>query len=260
MGKPAINQDFPLETSATTSFDCLTWNVHRGRGNGNGFNPDRVHTAIETEIAARTIRCLALQEADLEVDPQPGFLDISRIERATGLHSVHTSPEMRRHARSSGFFGCVTFVDADFQVTGQTVVDLPGHWHRGAVVVEGRWNTVPVRLVNTHLSRSEVLRMAQMRTLGQAISRREPMQTIVMGDINDWRFWRGPAFHPRLVGTSLEGPRRRTFPMRCPLLALDRIMTDAPGRVEELAVLDGAAITIASDHHPLWGRVMIGAR
>jgi endonuclease/exonuclease/phosphatase family metal-dependent hydrolase len=83
------------------------------------------------------------------------------------------------------------------------------------------------------------------------------MQTIVLGDLNEWRPWGGLAFTEKLVGTELRGPAKATFPSRRPLLPLDRIMTDAPGEISKLRVIDHPETNIASDHRPLYGEVNI---
>lgn len=241
------------------AIDCVTWNVHRGRGNDGQFDPERVHFAIESEIAPLGPHILALQEADLETLPQAGFLDIERIGAAVGLDYVHGDAAMRRDPTSSGFFGSVLFLHSEFEITASHVVDLPGHWHRGAVAVETLWRGEAVRIVTGHFSRLDLIRMAQMRTLGQFILRRPEMPTVLMGDINDWRYWRAPSLRRTIVGRRFMGPRRPTFPMDRPFLPLDRIMSDVSGAVAKVRVLDGPAIRVGSDHRPLWGRISAAA-
>lgn len=241
----------------SVGFDCITWNVHRGRGNDGRFLPERIHHAIEGEIAPLAPHVLALQEADLEAMPQAGFLDIERIAASLGLDYAHRDIVMRRDATSHGFFGTVLFLHRQFEITASHVIDLPGHWHRGAVAVETFRQGRAIRIVSGHFSRLDLIRMAQMRTLGQFIMRRPDMPTVLMGDINDWRYWRGPSLHPKIVGRHFTGPRLATFPMERPILPLDRIMSDIAGGVKDARVLDGPAIRIGSDHRPLWGRVVL---
>ncbi len=49
----------------------------------------------------------------------------------------------------------------------------------------------------------------------------------------------------------MRGPVRRTLPSTRPVLPLDRILTDTPGKVHGLSVVNTAAVAIASDHLPL---------
>ncbi|WP_127144533.1 endonuclease/exonuclease/phosphatase family protein [Pelagibacterium montanilacus] len=246
-----------VEAEFHTTLDCLTWNVHRGRCHDGRFAPSRVHDAVVTELAPRSPAVLALQEADFEDDPQSAIFDTARLATEMGLVHAQSEVHLRRHESSSGFCGTMLLVHEDMEITARFVLDLPGHWHRGAVVLEGVWNDMPVRLVTAHLSRLEVLRLAQMRTIGQFIMRRPPMQTILLGDLNDWQYWRGLAFSRRVVGTRFAGPARATFPVSRPLLPLDRILTDGAGSIEAIEVLDSPLLRRASDHLPLWGRVAI---
>jgi endonuclease/exonuclease/phosphatase family metal-dependent hydrolase len=112
--------------------------------------------------------------------------------------------------------------------------------------------------MSTHLSLSQPLRVIQMRIIGQYLRRRPKMQTLLLGDLNEWRPWGGLAFSSRVLGTELRGAAHRTFPTGRPLLPLDRILTDAPGRVTDLHVVDTPATNMASDHRPLVGRVTVG--
>jgi endonuclease/exonuclease/phosphatase family metal-dependent hydrolase len=122
------------------------------------------------------------------------------------------------------------------------------------VTCDGR----PVRIVGTHLSLGQPLRIVQMRTIGQHLFRRVPRQTVLMGDLNEWRPWGGVALSRAVTGRDLRGPVRATFPATRPFLPLDRILSDARGAVTEARALDGAGIRDASDHRPLAARVRLG--
>jgi endonuclease/exonuclease/phosphatase family metal-dependent hydrolase len=98
-----------------------------------------------------------------------------------------------------------------------------------------------------------------MRALGQHLLRHAPRQTILCGDLNEWRPWGGLALSARVFGQTLTGPALPSFPVLRPLLPLDRIMTTAQGHVTGARVLDGPGIRAASDHRPLRARVSLGA-
>lgn len=237
---------------------CVTWNVHRGRGRDGRVDPDRILRTLAADVAPHAPQVLALQEADGECPPHAGLLDIAGIEAATGLRSVHDAG-LRWGPDSHGFLGAILFLPPAFAVTHATVIDLPGHCHRGAVVAEGTGWGHPLRIVTAHLSLGQPLRIAQMRTLGQFLRRRPAMQTILLGDLNEWRPWGGLAFSEGVVGRRLHGPVRATFPATRPLLPLDRILTDRAGAVTGARVLDSAALRMASDHRPLLARVALSA-
>ena len=244
-------------TAATLPFPCLSWNVHRGRGEDGIVDPARTVGVLLEEAWRAGTAALVLQEADEEVPPHEGILDIARIEAGTGLACIHREAAHRWGAQSHGFLGTIVFLDPTFTVEEVVLLDLPGHCHRGAVIVDARRDGVPVRLVGTHLSLWQGLRMAQMRAIGQHLFRRAPRPVVLCGDLNEWRPWGGLALAPGLVGMALEGPARGTFPVAWPVLPLDRVLAGGGARVEATEVLDGPGIRMASDHRPLAAQVLL---
>ena len=239
---------------------CVTWNIHRARGQDGVIDPERVaHVLVQDVCPQGSHEILALQEADTETPPHAGILDLARIEAQTGLSHVHRDPAMRWGTQSHGFLGLILFLHPAFEIVAQDVIDLPGYCHRGAVVSEVLREGVPLRIMTTHLSLSQALRVVQMRIIGQYLRRRPQMQTILLGDLNEWRPWGGLALSPRLVGVRLSGPVRPTFPARRAILPLDRILSDRVGAVTGLRSIDTPGIRAASDHLPLSARVRVGA-
>lgn len=230
---------------------CATWNVHRGRGPDGRVDPARVTEAVARHFGAGTLDVLALQEADAERPPHAGLVDVERLARITGLVHAQDAPHLRWGAGSAGFLGTVIFLHPDLAPMHSELIDLPGHCPRGAVSIEAVTGGRSLRIVSAHLSLSQTLRLVQMRILGQHLRRRPGMQTILLGDLNEWRPWGGLMFSPRVTGTTLRGPAQRTFPSTRPLLPLDRILTDPPGRVIRAEALRERAFARASDHLPL---------
>lgn len=230
---------------------CVTWNIHRTEGEDGRVDPDRIRRAISTEIMAGGLDLLALQEADGECRPHTGLLDIDKIESEIGLTYLHRPAGLRWGPESHGFLGTILFLHPRFRVAHHDVLDLPGHCHRGAVSVEAWHDGIPVRIISMHLSLSQPLRIAQMRIVGQYLRRRVRMQTVLLGDLNEWRPWGGLMLHPRLIGQKLWGPCRATFSSRFPCLPLDRILTDRQDAITAISVLKTPALRIASDHAPL---------
>lgn len=236
-------------------FACATWNVHRAKGKDGIVDPVRVVDAIGSALVPHASDVLALQEADGECRPHPRILDVTRIAELTGLTYVHNIPTLRWGPQSDGFLGTVLFLHPRFIQAHADVIDLPGHCHRGAISVETLVDRRPIRIMSTHLSLSQPLRIVQMRIIGQYLRRRPPMQTILLGDLNEWRPWGGLALSQKCVGTALRGPAKATFPTKRPLLPLDRLLTDAPGTVQEVRVIDTPETNLSSDHRPLVGLV-----
>jgi endonuclease/exonuclease/phosphatase family metal-dependent hydrolase len=239
-----------------TVLDCVTWNIHRARGRDGIVDPVRIQRVLATEVASPAPDILALQEADEEVPPHAGLLDLARIEAETGLCRI-VGDGLTWGPQSHGFLGSMLFLRPGIEVVRRQAVDLPGHCHRGAVIVDAVMAGHSFRVVTTHLSLGQVLRAAQMRVIGQVLFRLSPMQTILLGDLNEWRPWGGIALSGALVGRRFSGPVRATFPVSRPLLPLDRVLSDVPGAVTGARVLDGPGIRAASDHRPLRATVRL---
>lgn len=235
---------------------CATWNIHRAKGTDGLEDPCRVVDAIDHSLAPLGLDVLALQEADAECRPHAGILDVGDISSRLALEYIHGS-SLRWGPESSGFLGTILFLSPTLERTHADVIDLPGHCHRGAVSVEVLCGVRPVRIMSTHLSLFQPLRIVQMRIIGQYLRRRPAMQTILLGDLNEWRPWGGAMFHPRLVGTRLCGPVRRSFPSTRPLLPLDRILTDAPGAVQDMRAINTPQVARASDHLPMTATITV---
>jgi endonuclease/exonuclease/phosphatase family metal-dependent hydrolase len=240
-------------------FHAISWNVHRGRGNDGVVDPGRTADVLLSEVVCPDTEALVLQEADEEARPHKGILDLGRIEAGTGLRHVHAEPRHRWSAESHGFLGVIFFLGSAFEVEDVVLLDLPGQCHRGAVVVDASREGVPVRLIGTHLSLAQALRIAQMRTLGQHLARRAPRPAVILGDLNEWRPWGGLALSRRVLCHGFDGPAPATFPIRRPVLPLDRALAAAPARVLEARALDGPGIRMASDHRPLAARIALGS-
>jgi endonuclease/exonuclease/phosphatase family metal-dependent hydrolase len=250
-------KDRPSVTHENDRLSCISWNIHRGRGNDGVIDPARTARVLRDEVWSPGVDALILQEADEEIPPHRGFLDLARIEAETGLAHVHTDPAHRWGAESHGFLGTIVFLSPVARVQDVTLLDLPGHCHRGAVIVDIAREGQPLRLVGLHLSLSQGLRMAQMRTLGQHLFRRDDRLTLVCGDLNEWRPWGGLALSRRITGLDLAGLSPATFPVRRPLLPLDRVLVTPPARVVAAQVLDGPGIRMASDHRPLRAEIAL---
>lgn len=241
----------------TLDLGCATWNVHRARGADGRVDPARVLRALREEVAPLGPDILALQEADEVAPPGRGLLDPAEVEAATGLRHAQGDARLRTGPESHGFQGSVLYLAPRLVVREAAVLDLPGHWPRGAVVAEAEAEGVAFRVAALHLSRPQLLRIAQLRTLGQFLARRPPRPLVLLGDLNEWRPWGGLALSARVAGRRLSGPAVRTFPAMLPLLPLDRVLCDAPGAVRGARALDGPLARSASDHRPLWARVVL---
>ncbi|MEL6818995.1 MAG: endonuclease/exonuclease/phosphatase family protein [Pseudomonadota bacterium] len=243
---------------AMVDFSCISWNIHRCRGNDGIVDPARTARVLAEEVWCAGTDALIFEEADEDYRPHAGLLDLAEVESITGLQYAHAAPDRRWGAQSHGFLGVIMFLAPSISIRSMALVDLPGRCHRGAVVAELERDGLPFRLIGTHLSLWQPLRIAQVRTISQHIFRHEKMPTVLIGDLNEWRPWGGLALSPRLIGTPFEGPVKPTFPIKRPFLPLDRALAVAPAQVVETRVMDGTGIRIASDHRPLAAKIALG--
>jgi len=239
----------------TGDLSCLTWNIHRGRGRDGRVDPTRTLSTLVEDVWHQECDILALTEADAETRPHQGFLDVKAIEAGTGLYHAQAASALRWSEGSHGFLGSVVFFHPSLSMIHAEVLDLPGVYHRGACVFELQRGQRRFRLIVTHLSLTQMLRVAQMRTIGQYLHRRPEQPTILIGDLNEWRPWGGMAFARRIVGKPFAGPAKASFPAARPFLPLDRVMCTPPARVSSLRTLSSNAIVETSDHLPLIAEV-----
>lgn len=244
-------------TSTVPSFSCLTWNVHRCCGNDGVVDPRRTLDVLRDEVWRAGTDCLVLTEADADGAPYPALLDISEIEKMSGLKSVHVDCRQKWGRDSNGFVGVIVMLHPAYDIQSVTVLDLPGRVHRGAVVVDAMRDGRALRVIGTHLSLVQPLRWAQMRVISQYIQRSATKPTMLVGDLNDWRPWGGFAFSHSRFGVRFDGPAKPTFPARWPVLPLDRVLVTGGARVQSAEVLDGHGIRAASDHRPLRAEVRL---
>lgn len=239
------------------SLSCATWNIHRARGADGQHDPERIARLIALDSRLGGSDILSLHEAEGEQHPYAGFPALASLAARTGHRSVHVEPSSRWGADSQGFIGNILFLRPPLMAQEVAMIDLPGHYPRGAVLVDVTGGAVPFRIVATHLSLIQPLRIVQMRTVAQALDRRAPMPLVVIGDLNEWRPWGGWALSARIAGRRLHGHARATFPARAPFLPLDRILSDVPGAVHDTMVLRDDVFRTASDHLPLTARLTL---
>jgi len=88
--------------------------------------------------------------------------------------------------------------------------------HRGVIAAEYAAGGTAFRVVSGHLSLSQPLRIVQMRIIGQYLFRRPKMQTIILGDLNEWRPWGGIAFSKHVLGETYHAASAPSFPTKRP--------------------------------------------
>lgn len=152
---------------SNSAIRCATWNIHRAKGSDGRIDPNSVVSAIKAELVPLRLDVLALQEADEECRPHTRIVDVQKISELTGLTYTQEAPTLRWGSQSDGFLGNILFLSNRFQCIHADVIDLPGHCHRGALAFETLVDGFSLRIMTTHLSLSQPLRIIQMRVIGQ---------------------------------------------------------------------------------------------
>ena len=218
-----------------------TFNVHKCIGPDGAYRPDRIAATI-AELNADVV---ALQEVDKRFGDRNGLLDADHLLAATGMHLLPQSTL----PHGQGWHGNALLVrHAPISYTRRRLT-LPGVEPRGAVMADIDFGFGPIRFVATHMGLLRHCRYRQAGAILSALARLRPMPTVLLGDLNEWRGWRGPlkVLEP-FFGRSASCA---SFPSRLPMLALDRIMGWPHELISQVGVHNTLLAREASDHLPV---------
>ena len=246
-----------------------SYNMRKAIGIDRRRRPDRVLHVLQ-EIDADVV---ALQEADKRIGgrgaavpheliddhglykPVPFRVRHKRtLERLPG--GARAEQLLKLNTRNLGWHGNALLVKKHVGILDVAALDLPMLEPRGAVMAELLIDDRPVRIIGMHLDLSGLWRRRQMRTILEAIHRRQhKMPTILMGDTNEWRD--AGACLKELDGAFRIAPTGPSFHSRRPIAALDRIIVDHRLAIEAAGVHASPEARKASDHLPIWARVAL---
>ena len=131
---------------------------------------------------------------------------------------------------------------------------LPSLEPRAAVLADSRIDGAILRVVGMHLDLSGLWRRRQAHTmLAHLASRAGDPASVLMGDLNEWSAHGGClrdfGHHLRFADCG------RSFHVRRPIAALDRIMVNGGLDILESGVHVSPAARKASDHLPVWANL-----
>lgn len=220
-----------------------SYNVHKCVGRDRKFDPDRTCHVIQ-EIGADII---ALQEADSRFGERTGLLDLGRLERECGLSPVPITAGAKAH----GWHGNVVLFK-QCAVRDVHPLKLPGLEPRGALVVElDLQQGGTLRIIAAHFGLLRHSRARQAKALVELLNTRDEQPTILLGDLNEWRLGNGSSLNTFRDAFGTLPPAVPSFPAGMPVLALDRIISNRAGLVDNVTAHNSALSRIASDHLPL---------
>lgn len=216
----------------------LTWNIHGFLGQDGQFDPDRICRVIrdlKPDIAA-------VQEV---VGPDYCGVDGFALLREAMPGSVAIEANVNRRIR--GIYGQMLL--SRFPVRHSAKVDLSAAGREPRRALDAILDTpgAPTRVIATHLGLAGSERRFQVGMLCGLVEAGPDLDTVLLGDINDWRG--GGLAERRLAPLLGRGTRHRTFPAAFPLFPLDRIWARPAERVLRAGVVREAGL--ASDHLPL---------
>lgn len=218
-----------------------TFNVHKCVGPDGAYRPERI-AAVIAELNADLV---AIQEIDKRFGERNGLLDADYLLATTRMHLLPQS----KVPNGQGWHGNALLVRHKPVSYTRRRLKLPGVEPRGAVVADIDLGFGSIRFVATHMGLLRNCRNRQAGAILSALARAHPMPTVLLGDLNEWREWRGPlkVLEP-LFGRSTSCP---SFPSRMPLLSLDRIMGWPHELISQVETHDTPLAREASDHLPV---------
>lgn len=222
-----------------------SYNIHKGVGLDRLRRPERILDVLG-EIDADIV---GLQEADRRFGERMSALPVQMIAD----RSDYVAVPLGLRPDSLGWHGNAILVRKNIEILDHARIDLPTLEPRGAVMAEVSLDKVRLRVVTMHLDLSGLWRRKQARAIMAQLDKRDPLPTILMGDLNEWRRESGClhdfARHYRFAQTG------KSFHSQRPVARLDRIMADPSLSFSSCGVHHSVRARHASDHLPIWALV-----
>lgn len=221
---------------------CLriaSYNVHACVGRDGRFDPMRIASVIESLDAD----VIALQEVE-----DRSF----EGTRVTDFLAAHLDMHAYRGVtlqREDADYGNLLLARPAAGAVRLHDISVKGGEPRGCIEADFVIGERRLRLFATHLGLRTGERLKQVEQLAPALLRDGADVRVLAGDINEWR--PGARVLRKLSGLLGSGSRRRTFPARAPVFALDRIYVKPGQAVVQSKVPWTSDSRVASDHLPL---------
>lgn len=222
-----------------------TYNIHRCVGWDWRHDSDRVAGVIR-ELDADVV---GLQEVDARYHIEDGDDQAEYLAAATGTTAV-SGPALVHHR---GTYGNAILTRWPVKAVRRVEIGVIGREPRAVLDADLEIAGVSVRCVVTHFGLRTSERRLQTEMLMRILGPRDARRTILFGDFNEWApmGYIVRRFH-RLFGRSRAV---RSFPSRCPALALDRIWVHPAAALVRLGAHRSRLAARASDHLPVVAEV-----
>jgi endonuclease/exonuclease/phosphatase family metal-dependent hydrolase len=224
-------------------FRVATYNVHACIGPDGRHDPARI-AAVIAELDADVV---ALQEfsypADIALETRTPVVltELDAYECALG-------PTRHNHARTH-FFGNVILTRHRLREIHRVDLSVLHREPRGALAATIDADGTELHVLAAHLGLRLSERRFQVRQIVNYLDSVQGTFVIVLGDFNDWLPGRSVVHTlDRRLG---RAPRLRSFPIRWPVLSLDRVWVQPRSAMQRLFVHRSQAARLASDHYPI---------
>lgn len=230
-----------------------SYNIHGCVGTDGRYDVGRTAGVIR-ELGCDTV---GLQEVDGRPGLQSDSMQLDYLANATGMTPIAAAA----HTGTALHFGKTNALLTLREIRAAHTYDLTfrSREPRSALDVELWAGGQIVRVIVTHLGLRAGERRYQVKKLLTVLRAIPPEQpVIVLGDINEWL----PIGRPLrwLHGVLGKPPRRGSFPVWAPLLALDRVWSRPLNALRAFEVHRSPAARRASDHYPVKAIVTPAAR
>lgn len=227
------------------SFRLATYNIHSFIGRDGEYAPARTLLQIEQLQA----EALALQE--VRADDRHGMEMLAAMAHDNGYELI-LGPTMVEQWSGHHYGNALLLKGGSTEIRYHDI-SRPGREPRGAIEARLTLAGEPWRIFATHLGLSPRERRWQVKCLLREIRRDEAINTVLMGDLNEWYLWGRPLrWLKRYFRLSHQPP---TFPGRWPLLALDRIWVHPCRRLQGVRAVKTPLSRTVSDHLPLLAEI-----
>jgi endonuclease/exonuclease/phosphatase family metal-dependent hydrolase len=224
------------------NFSVASYNIHGCKGSDRRREPARVAQVIR-ELACDVV---GLQEVDSRNGPHAHSMQLDYLARETAMQAIAGATILRH----DGDYGNALLTRLPVLAVRRHDFTFHKREPRGALDVDLDLKGKTARVLVTHLGLNPKERRFQVQKLMRLLARVEREQlTVVLGDINEWL----PISRPLrwLHGLLGKPPWQRTFPVWCPLFALDRVWVRPRSAIVQISSHRSEASRKASDHFPI---------
>lgn len=223
----------------------VTYNVHACIDNDGRFEPQRILSVLRSLDADY----IGLQEIEDRIFHGERVSDY--LARELGMHACRGATLKRQDAH----YGNLLLSREPAQTTRLHDISVAGREPRGVIEAEFGAFDRRIRLLVTHFGLRAHERRSQADAVSSIASARNADLDVLLGDFNEWR----PAGYTlRVLRSRFDTVhRRRTWPARRPVLALDCICVSPEAVSVKAQVFRSTLARRASDHLPLIGDLHI---